>query len=184
MPKLKPPTSEDVDRFGELTFRRYEGIIQTALTQHPKTVWVPCVEFSPETISHRLRDAAKAYYVKRWPSVINYEMFLEIWPKLTIAKAMYRGEVAVKIFDSDAVKNAAKEAINSFKSDDKLVLEIPDINCVKALLFLVARNCFRGKAFTATTTSTDVHSYLAGDALSDFPNAAIRRQDETTYTIV
>lgn len=58
-------------RFTEAAFRRYEPSIREILSAYPSPTIIDPSPLSPETFTHRLRDATKAFLESDWNSTIT-----------------------------------------------------------------------------------------------------------------
>jgi hypothetical protein len=183
MPAFKT-APRNVKRFEEQAFRRYEPVIELAIENYPNETLLKLGRLSTETVSHRLRDAARGYHTFRYKSTINFEKFNNVWPQLEIRTDLTpEGEGLIRI--SANTKTAPlgsleKGSIPLGAIHSILPFECPNLDCLHAFLTQSTFSVFKSPIRLINLTP-ELTNYLLTSAYSQsFPHAVvdIRSEDE------
>lgn len=97
-------------RFSEKSFRRYESVIATIVTDFPRVTVVRPSDFNlaAETVRGRLRDAITSLHQHLWQTKVDTNCFHEIYDEIVVS---LRPDGMVAVGNKDTVKNTVIEPI-------------------------------------------------------------------------
>lgn len=144
-------------RLSETAFRRYEAWIGAAVNGSlPLTVTIP--NLNGETISARLRDAAKGYSLYCYSSdLVDRQLFLSVWPTLEVSN---QGDHAI-IRRRGAGKQVAQSSpagLTLRNMDGRLPSEL-----IKAIACLLTYKLLTDRVEIIGWTEQELHELLDED---------------------
>ena len=145
-------------RFSEKSFRRYEPIIATVVSEFPNVTLVrpSDLELSAETVRGRLRDAITSLRTHMWQTKIDVTRFAAIYPAIVVS---LRPDGMVAVGDEHTVKNQVVEPFNAI--DPTNVLDCtsnPDIDM--QTLCILAHNRALSKRIKIKLIPEDAKSWM------------------------
>ena len=116
-PMTSPPSSTEYNvpsRFKEGSFRRFEQVLQTYVTQYPEALFVKPQGLSLETFSCRLRDAVKALRRNRHWNLSLSDQLESVWPDTVVA--YHDGQVRIGRRTAKSLKGSFEVVQNALTS--------------------------------------------------------------------